>query len=65
MSDCLVVVSKVKAKVECRVGADAIDGLSRMVGEVITKAEQVAKEEGMKTVQDKHVRAAIQALLNK
>lgn len=67
MAAILVVVSKVKARAtdaepDFRVGADAIEGLSEMVGEVVTEAVGQAKAAGRKTVKKQDVRDAIKAL---
>lgn len=59
----MVVVSKVRAHARFRVGSDAIEGLSGMVGEVTTRAVALAQADKMETVKVRHVKAAIQQLL--
>ena len=67
---CLVVVSKVKdvatsAEQGMRVGADAIDGVSIAVEEIVKAAVVKALERGKRTVQAVDIREAIQTLLKK
>ncbi len=54
MAETLVVTSKIKKMVKAqgmRTGGDAIEALSRIVGDKISQAIQKAKADGKKTIQ--------------
>jgi predicted regulator of Ras-like GTPase activity (Roadblock/LC7/MglB family) len=61
----LLVASKCKVQASLtglRLGADALDKLSAHVSQVLSKASEVAKEEKVGTIKERHVTAALEQI---